>query len=256
MKIKILAILLFFFLSGCGLFGNSPTSVVSQFQKLAEKEQNIEAMEKLFSERAKRDLGAERVLIDILSAVDFGTKVAATGESMPFLKPEETINGEFATVTFYMIPTFADKNDVNNQAKVLLVKENGEWKIYAFGQKGEPQPNPVANSFHASQLYSSFLSQPTLLNKRLTGKIVVVKGYFLDTDAPDEKDTISAIKLKNTFNDSTQADGSIVCKFPDGARQPYAVTEKMSKAEVKIKGTVTAKDKSTTAVILENCTIE
>lgn len=256
MKFKFGVVLLLCCLTGCDLFGNSPTSVVRNFQKLSEKEQNIEAMEKLYSERAKNELGAEWVLADVVEAVDFGTKVAAAGESLPFLKPTETINGEYATVTFYMQPAFAEKNDTNNQAKVLLVKENGEWKIYAFGQKDQPNPNPVANSFSAFGLSRSYLSHEELMNKRLVGKTVVIKGYFHDTGVPEDDGTISEIRLTNSLAGSSDATGYFQCKFPAGTRQPYDVAEKMKRQEVTIKGTITAKDKFLPVVVLENCAVQ
>jgi hypothetical protein len=216
MKIKLGAILLILYLGGCGLFVNSPSSVIGKYLKLSEKEQNIEAMEKLFSERAKRELGAEKILVDILSAVSIGTAVASKGESMPYLKPEETINGDFATVSFYIHPTWAAQNDKNNQAKVLLVKENGEWKIYGFGQSGEPKPNQ--NSIFATELGKAYLIHPDLMSTRLTGKTIVVEGETKVVGFPDEDDSGST-SIKTSSSDSSQ--GYILCKYKTGAKALY-----------------------------------
>lgn len=256
MKIKLGVILLLLFLSGCSLFGNNPSSVVGKYLKLSEKSQNIEAMENLVSERAKRELGAEKVLVDILSAVDFGSQVASMGESMPFLKPEETIKGDLATVTFYTQPTWAAQNDKNNQNKALLVKENGEWKIYAFGQSGEPNPN--FNSIFATEIAKAFRSHPDLMKTRLVGKTVIVEGDVKGVG--DYKDDDSgSIGLKTSYSDSD--DGYILCKLKSGGKALYEMNEKSKIQKIKLRGTISAKDSSDpisreAVVVLENCAVQ
>ena len=239
MKIKLGAILLLLYLGGCGLLNNSPSSVVGKFLKLSEKTQNIEAMEKLFSERAKQELGAEKILIDVLSAVDVGTQIASTGESFPFLKPEETINGEFATVTFYIQPTWAAQNDKNNQAKSLLVKENGEWKIYAMGQSGEPNPN--LNSIYATEIAKAFRTYPDLINTRLAGKTIVVEGDLASVNLNPDDDAGSLL-IKTGFNGSS--DGFGLCKLNSGAGALYEKTKPIENKKIKVKGVLAAKDPS------------
>ncbi len=256
MKIKLAIISLLLFLGGCGLFGNSPTLVVGKYLKLSEKKQNVEAMEKLVSERAKQELGAEKVLVDILSAIDFGSQVASMGESMPFLKPEETINGEFATVSFYIQPTWAAQNDKNNQNKALLVKENGEWKIYAFGQSGEPNPN--FNSIFATEIAKAFWSHPDLMKTRLVGKTVIVEGDVNDVGFPSDDDS-GSISLKT--NNPSSGEGYLLCKLKSGAKALFEKNEKTKIQKIKLRGTVSAKDSSSAdtreaVVVLENCAVQ
>lgn len=257
MKFRLGAILLLLFLGGCGLFGNSPTSVVGKYLKLSENKQNIEAMENLVSERAKRELGAEKVLIDILSATDFGTKVAATGESMPFLKPEETINSEFATVSFYTQPTWAAQNDKANQNKALLIKENGEWKIYAMGQSGEP--NPKANSIYATEIARAFQTHPDLMKTRLIGKTIVVEGDVKGVG--DYKDDDSGSIALKTARAGYPDAGYLLCKLKSGGKALYEKNKQAEIKTLKIKGTVVPKDpsdpvSSEAVVVLENCAVQ
>jgi hypothetical protein len=259
MKIKFTVFLLLLMsLGGCGLLGNSPSSVVGKYLKLSEKEENIEAMEKLFSERAKSELGAEKILVDILSAINIGTRVASEGESMPYLKPEETINGDFATVAFYIHPSWAANNDKNNQVKALLIKENGDWKIYGFGQSGEPKPNAVVNSFDAAALSNAYLNHPDLMNARLTGKTIVVEGGVNIVGLYDEDDS-GSLSLKTSDSDSNR--GYILCKLKTGGKALYEKAEEVEKKKIKIKGTVVSKksqdgDSSGAVFVLDNCTVQ
>lgn len=257
MKIKLGTIFLLLFLGGCGFLGNSPTSVVGKYLKLSEKSENIEAMENLVSERAKRELGAEKVLIDILSTTDYGTEVAALGESMPFLKPEETINGDLATVTFYMQPAWAAQNDKANQNKALLVKENGEWKLYAMGQSGEP--NPKANSIHATEIAKAFWKHSDLMKTRLVGKTIVVEGDVNSVGDYNDDDS-GSISLKTKLA-GYPFEGYLLCKLKTGGKALYEKNKQAEIKTIKLKGTVSAKDSSDpvsseAAVVLENCSVQ
>jgi hypothetical protein len=257
MKIKLVAILLLLFLSGCGFLGNSPTSTVGKFLRLAEKSQNIEALEKLYSERAKRELGAEKILVDVVSAVDIGTKIAAIGESTPFLKPEETINGDFATVTFYTNPGFAEKNDKENRATVLLEKENGEWKIYGFGQSGEP--NPKLNSIYAPELDKAFRNYPDLFKKRLIGKTIIVQGDVKSVEPDLDNNDYGSIIISTSQEENRE--NNIMCKIKSGIKALYEKHEKNPLKNIKVKGTIIEKDPNDittawTAIVLDNCTVQ
>jgi hypothetical protein len=258
MKIKFGLLLLTLLMSGCGFPGNSPMSTVGKFLKLAEKSQNIEALEKLYSERAKRELGAEKILVDVISAVDIGTKIAAIGESTPFLKPEETLNGVFATVTFYTNPGFAEKNDKENRATVLLEKENGEWKIYSFGQSGEP--NPKRNSIFASELTKTLRVFPDLFKTRLIGKTVIVEGDKVSLGMPDDDNEDSGSIDISASYDRTN-DNNITCRMKSGIKVLYDKNEKTPLKNIKVKGTIIAKDPNDiatawTAIVLDNCTVQ
>lgn len=251
MKIKLAVMSLVLFLGGCGLFGNNPSSVIGKYLKLSEKQENIEAMEKLYSERAKRELGAEKILADVLSAVDFGKQVSSAGGSMPFLKPEETINGEFATVTFFANPTWAANNDKNNQSKVLLVKENGEWKIYGFGQSGEP--NPKWNSIYARELAIASYHYADLMKTRFTGKTITVEGD-VNMVGDYQDDDSGSISIKTKYPESNSY---ILCKLKTGGKAFFEKAKEIEGKNIKIRGTVAAKDSSNAAlVVLDNCAVQ
>jgi len=118
----LLAILAF---AGCSLIGgSSPTATIRDFYRYAEND-SPEAMVKLYSkgylEKNKEALEGCRAFVSMAR----GFKASGHPPSLTDLK--ETLFGEKAIVKAYYGPT--DGSGRGAAFQVLLVKENGDWKI-------------------------------------------------------------------------------------------------------------------------------
>jgi TonB family protein len=140
MKTKFLFLIPLLFLSGCSLIW-SPTATAKKFMASAEKG-DVDTMTSLFSSKAKRNLGLEKIRLDNQNFADMVRTAIKGGAKLKVAEVNEIVDHDNARVLL----VYQDSDKSNSiDLDFALSRDNGAWKIemahYDSGQLGGPSPS-------------------------------------------------------------------------------------------------------------------
>lgn len=144
-KILILSLAVILNLTACSLFSSSPSAVVKKLMSNSESG-NIDGMVALWSEKAVKEIGADKLRKNSESFSDLCQSQLKQGQRLSIENLRETVNGDRARVFFI----YGDRSKNNTVGMgFALLKENGAWKIFRAIDIGE-ESSPFDSSFEDS----------------------------------------------------------------------------------------------------------
>jgi hypothetical protein len=126
MKFRLIIVATVLFFSGCSMLGGGAVGTLHQFRSLAGKG-DVAGMTKLFSSRAIKDKGEDKIKESNKYFSDMAVKAVDNKQSSEFFDVKENSAGDTDTVNC----RFGDEKGGSGSIplKFALIKENGEWKI-------------------------------------------------------------------------------------------------------------------------------